>query len=213
MSVQTSKHEIDNLHLNMESAQEEKNKHQSREESEEEEDASEKKCRICLEVEGDEDAVPQGPLMQVCPCKGSVKYVHHNCMLSWFKFSGRKRCSICKTPVKYTHKLKPLRQWTWEPMKRNEKVRLLLNLCFSVTSITGIYYTAVCFYLTPASETFLMTIITLTALTHISLVILARRAWRDCMIATRKYLRRLLSRNQQIVLKPYDRKQSECKRS
>ena len=47
-------------------------------------------CRICHDGEGDEK------LMRACRCHGSIKHVHHECLLNWVSISGDLTCEICK---------------------------------------------------------------------------------------------------------------------
>lgn len=54
-------------------------------------------CRICR-CEGTEDA----PLFHPCKCRGSIKYIHQECLESWLKHSHKERCDICNAP--YTFK-------------------------------------------------------------------------------------------------------------
>jgi len=50
-------------------------------------------CRICLEYDGD--------LFSPCMCKGSIKYVHRNCLETWINSTtnanSRDYCSMCGT--------------------------------------------------------------------------------------------------------------------
>ena len=203
MSVVTSNQETDNQHLKIE-----------------EEDESEKKCKICLfeeEDEDDEEAATKGPFVDVCPCKGSVKYVHHNCLVSWFQSSGERKCPTCETEVEYTEKLKPWRQWRWEPMNTADKWVLMQNPFLIAFCLLMIYVIVEYIHKTQALDSFEVTLwklcILMFIIVFIVLCILTWWLWRKYMNIARRYFRRLLSVNQQIVLKPYDRKQSECKRS
>ena len=64
----------------------------------------EKECRICL------DSIEEGDnkLLSICKCKGSLGYVHRDCVLRWIKErNGNRTCELCKT--KYDkEKLKPM---------------------------------------------------------------------------------------------------------
>ncbi|ODV93210.1 hypothetical protein PACTADRAFT_51830 [Pachysolen tannophilus NRRL Y-2460] len=51
-------------------------------------------CRICRCESSEDD-----PLYYPCKCRGSVKYVHQNCLITWLETSKRpEKCDICKTP-------------------------------------------------------------------------------------------------------------------
>eukprot|EP00494_Astrolonche_serrata_P027668 UN27932 len=51
-------------------------------------------CRICF---GGSD---EGLLISPCLCDGSVKYVHHECLLTWRRTCVKilKKCELCKFP-------------------------------------------------------------------------------------------------------------------
>jgi tetratricopeptide (TPR) repeat protein len=57
------------------------------------EDEEEKKCRVCW---GDED---DGPLVQPCVCRGSMKWIHERCLEKWRRTGARVdaayRCGQC----------------------------------------------------------------------------------------------------------------------
>ena len=57
--------------------------------TEEEED----RCRLCLEGEDD------GPLVQPCACRGSIKWIHEHCLNKWRCTSSNEdaayRCGQC----------------------------------------------------------------------------------------------------------------------
>ena len=48
-----------------------------------EEEAEEKRCRLCFGGEDD------GPLVQPCACRGSVKLIHKHCLERWRRTSPR----------------------------------------------------------------------------------------------------------------------------
>ena len=96
-------------------------------------------CRMCHAEEDDEDAVTLGPLMQVCLCKGSLKHVHHNCLVAWFKSSGERKCPSCQFEVDYTEKLKPWRQWRWSPMTHPEILVGIIQLLLIQAFIQNVY--------------------------------------------------------------------------
>ena len=55
-------------------------------------------CRICR----GEDT-PGQPLLHPCKCRGSIKYIHQDCLMEWLKHSNKstKKCDICDTPYKF----------------------------------------------------------------------------------------------------------------
>ena len=67
----------------------------------EEDENYEKQCRICLEEEGE--------LITVCGCRGSIKYVHKDCIMNWQKVAPSEElkmiCQLCKQPYNYEGQL------------------------------------------------------------------------------------------------------------
>lgn len=56
-------------------------------------------CRICRG-----EATRNQPLIHPCKCRGSIRYIHENCLMEWLKHSNKstKKCDICNTPYKFT---------------------------------------------------------------------------------------------------------------
>lgn len=53
-----------------------------------------KVCRICLD--------DQGKFISPCLCKGSIKYVHHECLEKWITCESRnRRCNVCSYEYKF----------------------------------------------------------------------------------------------------------------
>lgn len=59
----------------------------SEDRNEEDEDV----CRICRNS-GDSD----NPLYYPCACRGSIKFVHEDCLLQWLDRSKNRRCEVCR---------------------------------------------------------------------------------------------------------------------
>lgn len=55
-------------------------------------------CRICRG-----EATTSQPLLHPCKCRGSIRYIHQDCLLEWLKHSNKttKKCDICNTPYKF----------------------------------------------------------------------------------------------------------------
>lgn len=49
-------------------------------------------CRICYEEDG--------ILLTPCNCKGSIAYIHKECLLAEIQFSSESKCTICKETYK-----------------------------------------------------------------------------------------------------------------
>ena len=59
-------------------------------------------CRICHS--GDEAE----SLISPCLCTGSVKFVHHTCLMSWLQRAVMSKCELCLYPLAVKRKRKPL---------------------------------------------------------------------------------------------------------
>ena len=46
-------------------------------------------CRICYEDE------PTDKLISVCACRGTLEFVHEECIIQWIRTSRRSSCEIC----------------------------------------------------------------------------------------------------------------------
>ena len=79
-------------------------------------------CRICQEEEGDF-------LQNTCSCRGSLAYVHKECLLKWIasKRNNAMVCEICKTHfnIHRTYCEKVL-----EPLDTNEIILPIMFSCF-----------------------------------------------------------------------------------
>ncbi|RWS20346.1 ring finger membrane protein-like protein [Leptotrombidium deliense] len=64
----------------------------------------EKKCRICFIQENVELIAP-------CGCKGSIKYVHKECLKHWVMSSNRIRCDMCLKRYKGVYLREILPEW------------------------------------------------------------------------------------------------------
>lgn len=67
----------------------------------ENEDSGEKICKICHSSEEDESR-----FAHPCKCKGSLKYIHTECLNEWIKLTNTKKCDICNYPFKFQKKFK-----------------------------------------------------------------------------------------------------------
>jgi len=60
--------------------------------------SEEKECRVCRS--GEEEG---RPLFYPCRCKGSIKYVHQDCLMEWLKVSRQKeKCELCGEAFRFT---------------------------------------------------------------------------------------------------------------
>ncbi|RWS19525.1 uncharacterized protein B4U80_14413 [Leptotrombidium deliense] len=49
----------------------------------------EKTCRICFTQENQEEMIAP------CGCKGSIEYIHIDCLKRWVTTSGKIQCDLC----------------------------------------------------------------------------------------------------------------------
>lgn len=78
-------------------------------------------CRICLDDDDERN------LISPCLCRGSVEFIHRECLLSEVQFSGNEKCTICNQ-----------RYFLNEFIRLHYFIRLLLALlficCYTLTS-------------------------------------------------------------------------------
>ena len=59
-------------------------------------------CRIC------HCGVETEPLISPCLCTGTVKHIHHSCLMDWLKRCIKTKCELCLQPISVNRKIKPL---------------------------------------------------------------------------------------------------------
>lgn len=59
------------------------------------EEVDEGVCRVCR------CGVEDGPLIDPCLCKGTMRYVHESCLADWVNVTGKDRCELCKHSLEY----------------------------------------------------------------------------------------------------------------
>mmetsp|Transcript_34291 Transcript_34291/g.54943 ORF Transcript_34291/g.54943 Transcript_34291/m.54943 type:complete len:1183 (+) Transcript_34291:132-3680(+) len=52
-------------------------------------------CRVC---QCGEDV---GPLFYPCKCKGSIRYIHEDCLVKWLRVSNKRACELCLTEFQF----------------------------------------------------------------------------------------------------------------
>ncbi|KAL7662825.1 RING-type E3 ubiquitin transferase [[Candida] zeylanoides] len=55
-------------------------------------------CRICHG-----EGTAQQPLLHPCKCRGSIRYIHQECLMEWLHHANRStyKCDICNTPYRF----------------------------------------------------------------------------------------------------------------
>ena len=100
-----------------------------------------KQCRICFEND-----TKAKPLMAPCNCKGSIKYVHQECLKKWIiilnKNPGKYLCDICKSPLNVKIKSKLILSC------KNLKYEIIkiLSFPFIFLAVTGMIYLIMLFF-------------------------------------------------------------------
>lgn len=89
----------------------------------------EKLCRYCYDTEN------KDLLISACKCKGSLEFVHFNCLRDWLTMSGTASCQVCGNEYDLELEMKPLLKWSY-----TEKVNLILerNKPYLITCIFSI---------------------------------------------------------------------------
>lgn len=53
-------------------------------------------CRFC-----NEESTSERPLFFPCKCKGSMKFIHQECLQDWIKHSGNSSCTVCGEVIRF----------------------------------------------------------------------------------------------------------------
>ena len=83
----------------------------------------EAQCRICRDVD------KMSLLLSPCACKGSVGFVHKDCLVQWINYRVQtrreiERCELCGTKLQIRWKTKPFFQWKQMQLTTEEKTKL-----------------------------------------------------------------------------------------
>ncbi|VVB10644.1 unnamed protein product [Arabis nemorensis] len=102
-------------------------------------------CRICRSPEG-----PDNPLRYPCACRGSIKYVHQECLLLWLNRTGYKQCEVCKRSYSFVpvYLENARERLPWHEFMRG----LLLRALRLVGWVFVILFNAYCFSLHPSGR-------------------------------------------------------------
>lgn len=96
---------------------------------------TEHSCRICRG-----EATDSQPLIHPCKCRGSIKYIHQDCLMEWLNHSNKstKQCDICNTPYKFRTiydpnmpKSMPLDE-VWRKLTQSLSSKLVKNLSIAL---------------------------------------------------------------------------------
>ncbi|XP_013780594.1 E3 ubiquitin-protein ligase MARCH8-like [Limulus polyphemus] len=92
-------------------------------------------CRIC-HCEGDVNM----PLIAPCPCSGSLRFVHQDCLQRWIKSSNTRCCELCKFEFIMETKVKPFRKWEKLRISPVERRKILCSITFHAIAITCVVW-------------------------------------------------------------------------
>lgn len=54
-------------------------------------------CRVCRS-----EGTPDRPLYHPCICRGSIRYIHQECLVQWLKYSKKEYCELCSHRFSFT---------------------------------------------------------------------------------------------------------------
>lgn len=93
-------------------------------------------CRICRG-----EATDDQPLLHPCKCRGSIKYIHQECLMEWLKHSNKstKQCDICNTPYRFRTIYDPNMPDIIPPEYIWDKIRKSMAKSFMKTVSIGLY--------------------------------------------------------------------------
>lgn len=100
---------------------------------EEDDENFESVCRICHCGEDAEN------LISPCLCTGSVRFVHHTCLMSWLQRTVKAKCEICLHNLAVRRKTKSFKKWglpDGKPIPIIWMVTFVCALTLNVASIT-----------------------------------------------------------------------------
>ena len=182
-------------------------------------------CRMCFCGENEEngDAREQEELISICHCKGSSKYVHQSCYLSWIHASGKENCPTCRYKVKLSKKLKPLSRRTlalFTPEAKNFLMKImqavsvvdhlplmkLYAFCTGCLFLIGWYFGLSMFGTSKESRVFIF-IVDVYAIVFLSYIVYMnyqeiKRQINICLEAFDVYVTKLGEINKELVIEP-----------
>ncbi|XP_035229333.1 E3 ubiquitin-protein ligase MARCH3-like [Stegodyphus dumicola] len=90
-------------------------------------------CRICYNGNSRER------LLKPCQCKGTIKYVHRNCLERWLESTNCETCELCHFHFHTKRTRKSFWDWCRQPETQNERRNFLGDFaCFAFLTPLGI---------------------------------------------------------------------------
>ncbi|KAL0205274.1 hypothetical protein P9112_000581 [Eukaryota sp. TZLM1-RC] len=90
-------------------------------------------CRICR--------MPEGPLFALCQCKGSLQFLHIDCLSAWHGYSGSQDCELCNTPFRVASRPLPICQWKKMRLQQGEIGKIIGIFMSTSISMAFLIYT------------------------------------------------------------------------
>jgi hypothetical protein len=84
-------------------------------------------------------------LMTACNCKGSIAYVHQDCLQKWLRINGNKSCELCKYNFIMKKNLKPIKRWKNINLTKESKRKILFDMLVYILAIISNIWTIVIF--------------------------------------------------------------------
>ncbi|KAJ7333545.1 E3 ubiquitin-protein ligase march2 [Desmophyllum pertusum] len=171
-------------------------------------------CRIC-QTSGNSEPEVGELLASPCNCRGSLGFVHKQCMEKWLRVRNRDTCELCHFKFVTKRRFKPPHEWHFgqvvDMLSSNEKGLLVLGFVnflllileipflYYVIKINSRYFVSEIYDTEPSQETYseIYTLL-LTLLLIFSLVLVASSAM--FTVIGFKVFRKILRFSREVVL-------------
>ena len=64
-----------------------------------------------------------------CLCRGSMKYVHHGCLIKWIVHGDKRKCEVCKYVYKIKENRRPVYLWGFSGISKVCRKRYCQSRC------------------------------------------------------------------------------------
>lgn len=90
---------------------------------------NDKECRICKDDE-------QNEMINPCNCRGSLEYIHYNCLKTWIETRGTVDCEVCRSGFKVESRIvvKSFREYLNEN-RSQKRIGFVIMSLFVVYSV------------------------------------------------------------------------------
>ncbi|KAL0222168.1 hypothetical protein RCL1_002022 [Eukaryota sp. TZLM3-RCL] len=90
-------------------------------------------CRICR--------LPDPPLFALCQCRGSLQYLHIDCLNNWTSHSGKNACELCLSDFRVTPRALPFCSWKKLKLQHGEGTKIVGVTISTLISLFFLVYT------------------------------------------------------------------------